>query len=214
MKKVVDNFDLFGQKLFEKELNEDEFYFLQVLVRGKDGNAVSGNNKNRLVRYYTITNKDQFFRIKDEVLALCRVNNARAYIHPTKRSFQEVANIVLQLTAKTFVSKQWKGLKSTYSTACGQSYITGDKKFIVDLDDITDKDEKFKEIEEFIFKLRGHGGENSDKVFMKVPTKSGWHLITYPFDLGTFSAKYPDIDVHKNNPTLLYYEWEVADESI
>ena len=56
--------------------------------------------------------------------------------------------------------------------------------------------------------MRGHGGENSDKVFMTVPTKSGVHLITWPFDLGQFKAKYPNIDVHKNNPTLLYFRWE------
>ena len=208
MKKVVDNFDQFAEKLFAQPLEEDEFYFLQVLVRGKDGNAVSGNNKNRLVRYYTITDRDKFLKIKDEVIALCRVNNARAYIHPTKRSFREVANLVLELTARTYISQNWKGLKSMYSTACGQSYLSSDKKFIVDIDDIAQDDKKLKEMEEYIYYLRGHGGENSDKVFMKVKTKSGYHLITYPFDLGEFSKKYPDIDVHKNNPTLLYFEWE------
>ena len=37
-----------------------------------------------------------------------------------------------------------------------------------------------------------------------IPTKNGHHLITTPFNLQQFKEKYPDIDVHKNNPTLLY----------
>jgi len=42
------------------------------------------------------------------------------------------------------------------------------------------------------------------KVITNIPTKNGIHLITTPFNLQQFKEKYPDIDVHKNNPTLLY----------
>ena len=209
MIKTVDNFELFAKKLFEKPLKEDEFYFLQILVRGKDGHHVSGNNKNRLVKYYTITSAEQLLSLKNEILAICHVDNARAYIHPTKRNAKEVANIAVELAIHTFVSQNWIGFKSMYSTACGQSFVTSDKKFIVDLDDIHEGDAILEQIREDIFKMRGHGGENSDKVFMTVPTKSGVHLITWPFDLGQFKEKYPTIDVHKNNPTLLYFRWEV-----
>ena len=183
MIKTVDNFELFAKKLFEKPLKEDEFYFLQILVRGKDGHHVSGNNKNRLVKYYTITSAEQLLSLKNEILAICHVDNARAYIHPTKRNAKEVANIAVELAVHTFVSQNWIGFKSMYSTACGQSFVTSDKKFIVDLDDIHEGDAILDQIREDIFKMRGHGGENSDKVFMTVPTKSGVHLITWSFDL-------------------------------
>ena len=33
---------------------------------------------------------------------------------------------------------------------------------------------------------------------------NGIHLITTSFNLQQFKEKYPDIDIHKNNPTLLY----------
>ena len=206
MGKIVDNFDLFAEKLFQTPLKEDEFYFLQILVRGKDGHKTGGNNKNRLVKYYTIYSPEQLLRYKDEIVAICRVDNARAYVHPTKRNAKEVANVAVELAVHTFVSQNWIGFKSMYSTACGKSFVTSDKKFIIDIDDIGPDDEKFKHIEKLIFEARGHGGENTDKVFMKVPTKSGWHLITYPFDVGHLAKHYPEIDVHKNNPTLLYYE--------
>lgn len=207
MVKTVDNFELFSNKLFEKPLKEDEFYFLQILVRGKDGHHVSGNNKNRLIKYYTITSAEQMMSLKNEILAICHVDNARAYIHPTKRSFKEVANIAVELAVHTYVSQNWIGFRSMYSTACGQSFIKGDKKFIVDLDDIHEGDPILEEIRNKIYTYRGHGGENSDKVFMTVPTKSGVHLVTYPFDIGQFEKDFPGIDIHKNNPTLLYFRW-------
>lgn len=48
----IDNFNEIGEILFgenNRPLSENEFYFLQILVRGKDGNHVSGFNilKNR-----------------------------------------------------------------------------------------------------------------------------------------------------------------------
>ena len=36
--KIVDNFDLLADKLFPEPLDEDEFYFLQIIQRKKDGN--------------------------------------------------------------------------------------------------------------------------------------------------------------------------------
>jgi hypothetical protein len=47
--------------------------------------------------------------------------------------------------------------------------------------------------------------EDSDKVEAIIPTKSGFHLITKRFDVMEFKKQYPDIDIQKKNPTLLYY---------
>jgi hypothetical protein len=37
-----------------------------------------------------------------------------------------------------------------------------------------------------------------------IPTKSGIHIITRPFNLKNFKEKYPDVDVHKDNMVILY----------
>jgi hypothetical protein len=34
---------------------------------------------------------------------------------------------------------------------------------------------------------------------------NGKHLITRRFDVMEFAKKYPDVDIQKKNPTLLYY---------
>ena len=41
-----------------------------------------------------------------------------------------------------------------------------------------------------------------------VPTLHGCHLITHKFDSKAFKEEFPDIDIHKDNPTLLYFNHE------
>jgi hypothetical protein len=43
------------------------------------------------------------------------------------------------------------------------------------------------------------------KIEAVIPTKNGHHLITKKFDVMAFKKEYPDIDIQKKNPTLLYY---------
>ena len=49
------------------------------------------------------------------------------------------------------------------------------------------------------------GYDVGPKVEAIIPTKNGHHLITKRFDVQSFKEKYPDIDIQKKNPTLLYY---------
>lgn len=200
--KLVDNFQLLMTKMTFN--SEDEFYFVQILIRGKDGHTepgVNGNNKNRLIKFYTIKSIEHLQRVKEEIQIICNQFNARAYIHPTKRSFLNVANECLRVTTEMFLSKNNMGLKGAYSTACGKSYISSDKMFIVDLDDdvVKQKTDIIKYIEDncepYTYK----------KLYFEVPTVHGLHLITKPFNTQKFKEAFPNIDVHKNNPTLLYY---------
>lgn len=215
MRKEVDNFNLIADRFFNESngvLDKDEFFFVQILVRGKDGHHVSGNNKNRLVKYYTITSKQQLLDLKEEIIGISKAVTGRVYIHPAKRSFKEVANVTLELTAHTYVSQNWVGMRSVFSTSAGKSFMAKDKKYIVDIDDVdlttVEGQHRVEMISERIKEIRGKGGNNADKVCLAVPTKSGVHLITHPFDVGTFQKSFPNIDVHKNNPTLLYFSWE------
>lgn len=69
---------------------------------------------------------------------------------------------------------------------------------------VVDIDEKiiWSGIMDFIDTLEPYSKDT--KYISNIPTKSGWHLITTPFNIAEFKKVYPDIDVHKNNPTLLY----------
>ena len=201
---IVDNFDLF--KKIINPLNDDEFYFVQILIRGKDGHTepgVNGNNKNRLIKFYTIKSAEHLARVEDEIKAICNAVNGRAYIHPTKRSFKAVGKECLRVTTEMFLCENNTGLKGAYSTACGKSYITADKKFIVDLDGENASHEKAIEINNYI--TQECETLNQNKYCYRVYTAHGMHLITTPFNTAKFSKQFPNIDIHKNNPTLLYF---------
>ena len=201
---IVDNFNVF--KKIINTLNDDEFYFVQILIRGKDGHTepgINGNNKNRLIKFYTIKSAEHLEKVENEIKSICNAVNARAYIHPTKRSFKAVSKECLKATVEMFLSENNIGLKGAYSTACGKSYITSDKKFVIDLDNENASQEKIKEIVDYITNECEPLSHN--KLCYRVDTAHGMHLITTPFNTERFYQKFPDIDVHKNNPTLLYF---------
>ena len=201
---IVDNFNIF--KKIINPLNEDEFYFIQILIRGKDGHTesgINGSNKNRLIKFYTIKSAEHLEKVENEIKAICNAVNGRAYIHPTKRSFKAVSKECLNATVEMFLSENNMGLKGAYSTACGKSYITADKKFVVDLDNENASQEKINEVIDYM--TNECEPLNQNKFCYYVPTAHGIHLITTPFNTVKFSQHFSDIDVHKNNPTLLYF---------
>lgn len=91
---MIDNFDIARQWM--KFDSDDEFFFIQVLVRGKDGNKANGNNTNRTIKYYTVRSLDEFNAIEQEIKYLCSQFNTRAYIHYSKRSFKQVGREMLR----------------------------------------------------------------------------------------------------------------------
>ena len=202
--KIVDNFDLFREKMNWN--SPDEFYFVQILIRGKDGHTepgVNGNNKNRGIKIYTIKSLEDLNKYESEIKAICHAVNGRCYVHPTKRSFNKIADECLRITTDVYLSKTNNvGLKAAYSTACGKSFISNDKKFIIDLDgeDVSKASDIIKYIEYYCEPF------NCIKYQYSVPTAHGMHLITTPFNRQKFGEKFPTIDVHTNNPTLLYFE--------
>lgn len=205
--KVVDNFDLIASHMSFN--SDDEFYFVQILVRSKDGHNANGNNKNRLIKFYTIRSVEELMARKNDIIGICRLFNARAYIHPTKRSFKAVGKEMLKEIVENIVSEQYQPMKRAYSTACGKSFITSDKKFVIDIDDnpaMTNY--AAMEITNSVMNYINKECEPLDKykVEYEVPTAHGRHLITSAFNVAKFNQKFPEITVQKNNPTLLYYK--------
>lgn len=220
---TVNNFDLIKNHLtFD---SPDDFYFVQVFVRGKDGRTanvdggpMNSNNKNRMVRIWTIRSLDEFEHAKYDIISIANSVGGRAYIHPTKRSFKDVARECLRLSTETYLSENYDGMKTAYARACGVSYNKKDKKFLVDID----WDDFAEEIATYLYKGREdllnnvrmfidsqcEPYEGESKILYEVPTLHGIHLITKPFNVKKFHDRFPKIVVHKNNPTLLYYTGE------
>lgn len=201
----VDNFDRICEMLeFNKK---DEFYFLQIIQRKKDGNVTdTGNNGYRTIKTYYIYSIEQLRKKEDKIKELCLKNNARAYINVNRRNAEEVVLSAIQQYAQLISEgNAYQGYR-VYDSACGSTRARGYKPlWVVDIDS---KDSKyFYKISNIINSCRG---AEENKVKYIIPTLNGYHLITIGFDVNQFNQKLAienldPIDIQKDNPTLLYY---------
>lgn len=205
---MVDNFNVI--RGFMKFENPGDFYFLELLQRKKDGNnVVNGHhNTSRLIKDYYISSLEQYDNLKDEIVEKCNSNNARAYIRLNKRNYKTVSlAFAEQMLMKVRTSQDFRNPKTEIASIVGQYHDAGkEKTWIVDLDDVGIDDPKVKKVIDIIAKVEPFDVE---KVLSGIPTKSGLHLITKPFNHQKFSTMVMEelgenIDVHKDNPTVLY----------
>ena len=197
---MIDNFEQIGKLL--KWDSDDEFYFVQILQRKKDnpGGVHGANNSSRLIKAYYITSLEQLNNLKEEIIVFATYFNARVGINLNKRSFYKTAFSTLEKIAAQMQNKSFKDVRRAYNTACGIHNSETDKFWIIDIDHATETDPKMLQFIDYDCMPFN----DTSKIRCIIPSKSGLHLITKPFNLKTFSDKYPDIDIQKNNPTNLY----------
>ncbi len=195
---MINNLDIIKPLLnFEKK---GDFYMLYVFKRKKDQPEAERDNHQsvRTIKTYCIESIDHLERRWDEIKQLCEMFKARAYIHIQKQNHFDVSlNMMVALAQR--IQDGNTNQKGLFDSVVGQ-IKTQEKRWIVDIDT---KDESFdREIQLFINTQCLPFGM---KIIANIPTKNGVHLITERFDVKTFSEKYPEIDIQKKNPTLLYY---------
>ena len=194
---MIDNLELIKPLLnFD---NEDDFYMLYIFKRKKDQPEGERDNHQsvRTIRSYCIKSIEQLEKRYDEIKMLCEVFKARAYIHVQKQNHKDVALDMLVGLAQRIKSGQHQQ-QNLFDSVVGQMK-TYEKRWIVDID--TKDEDIILNIRYAINMCKPEGL----KIHRSIPTKNGVHLITDRFDVMEFSEQYPDIDIQKKNPTLLYY---------
>ena len=209
---MVDNFDIIKPLL--KFNDHQDFYFLQLLLRKKDGNEVpaGSDNQRRLVRDYHITSAKMLDELKDDIIRHCNETNARAYLRLNKRNYKTIAMAYAQETLeKARKGEQFGNTYNEINSVIGR-FPEGhkeDKTWLIDIDDHAPDSNKVVVVKNIIARCEPIGED--DKVIATIPTRSGTHLITKPFNLQAFN-KFKQVEltddgevaVLKDNPTILY----------
>ena len=191
---MIDNFKLIKSLL--EFPNDDIYYHLQILRRGKDHPELPAAN--RVIKPYFICSLESLDYIEEEIKKLCEFFGARAYINLAPKSIKKTTMLQLKYLAQRAYEGDFKKIWKSWNTCAGK--IKGEEsRWVVDIDD---NNIKWNHIMDDIDTLEPYSIDT--KYITNIPTKSGWHIITTSFNLQQFKEKYPDIDVHKNNPTLLY----------
>ena len=191
---MIDHFNLVEKFIS----NRDELFSLvHILIRAKDhpGEKITKS----FVKTYFIKNKEQLREYKQEIVTLCNVFKARAYITISEKSYKKFQDALLVKLAEYNKDSVYRNperiLDSVAMKLKGLSDLwildVDDPKIEPKLIDYITKDSDIK--------------RNKCWIFAKIPTLQGFHLITSKFDSLEFHKLFPDIIIHKNPlGTVLY----------
>lgn len=178
--------------------DKNDFYMLYVFKRKKDQPEGERDNHQsvRTIKTYCIDSIEHLDKRYDEIKQLCEMFKARAYIHVQKQNHDDVS-LEMMMSLAERIKNGVKNQKGLFDSVVGQ-IKTQEKRWIVDVD-TTDK--KFlRDITMDLMEIQPVG----DKIEKVIKTKNGFHLITCKFNVMEFKRLYPDVDIQKKNPTLLY----------
>ena len=201
---MINNINLIKPLLNFSEVGD--FYMLYIFKRKKDQTTDKANHQSvRTIKTYCIESIEQLENRYDEIIQLCEMFKARGYIHIQKQNHKDVAmNMITEIVTR--IQSGQINQQHVFDSVVGQ-IKTNEKRWIVDID-VKDFD-YVSELADYIDSLRPEG----DKIEAVIPTKSGVHLITKRFDVMEFKKKYPEVDIQKKNPTLLYYPNSLDNEN-
>lgn len=193
---MIDNLELIRPLLDFSD--KDDFYMLYIFKRKKDQPEGERDNHQsvRTIKTYCIESIEHLEKRYDEIKQLCEMFKARAYIHVQKQNHKDVSLNMLAILAER-IRDGVPNQKGLFDSVVGQ-IKTKEKRWIVDID-IKDQD-YVRDVAIFVNNLRPQG----TKCEAIIPTKNGYHLITGRFDVLEFKKQYPEMDIQKKNPSLLF----------
>jgi hypothetical protein len=199
---MINNLELIKPLLNFSE--KGDFYMLYVFKRKKDQPEGERDNHQsvRTIKTYCIESVDHLDRRWDEIVQMCEMFKARAYIHVQKQNHFDVSlSMMVDLAQR--IQNGNHNQKGLFDSVVGQ-IKTQEKRWIVDVDTTSQHIQNM--ISNIIEMVKPNDGS---KIITKIPTKNGVHLITKRFDVMEFNKQIKERgeempDIQKKNPTLLY----------
>jgi len=198
---MIDNFDqILGFMEFD---TEDQFYYLQLIKRKKENEDIGSNSK--VIKNYYIKSKEQLISKKKEIIDICTLTNSRAMIRLNRRSFKRVGLKALENIVNSISCEQYEFIKNSYDRACGLVNSEKNKTWIVDIDA---QGLRYTEDVKYAISLL-----NPLHTTVTISSKTGFHLITKPFNTQVFYETLEQmctkelinsLEIHKDNPTNLF----------
>ena len=184
------------------------FFDVQLIRRGKDHPGLPAANYT--FKTYYIDSMEQFERYYPEIKTCCEMFGLRAYISVNAKEKTEATRKTLERYAHDIVTNDYRKPWKDFSSVCGG--LDGrEKRWIIDVDDCDDIDTYLNKICETV---RMCESGYDDPIVTIIPTRSGFHIITHPFNMKRFNDICDALSmtppgIKKNHITLLYENLEV-----
>lgn len=191
---MVDNFEKV-RKLLQFD-NPDEFYYISIMQRNKDGVKVASSHDNcRRIRTFYVFSLEELDRITPFIKEICDKINARCYIELNRKNIFDCQLSCISRLAECIKHRTRKSRAIMDSVVAGAP--SRDKWWLVDVD---------KKKYEPVTKVYDYVYEHNGIILNILPTVNGYHIITNRFDHREF--KFEDCEIKRNAFTLLYYNHE------
>lgn len=210
---MTNNFQVISEFLTEQfsslygddcSVKDDVFYNVALIGRKKDNALVDGK-----VKSYTINDVSDLDKYKQEIITICDALKVRAYISVNYKSHRQVALKVMVEIANYNLQDYFKSSRGLYDSVVAKFVDHKKQLWIIDVD----KDDSFgKSVDELtdLYIKTIESCKPYKKIVTVIPTKSGKHIITHPFDASEFYLKIGELVklgsnlIKKNDVTLLY----------
>lgn len=183
---------------------DDIFYNVALIGRKKDNALVDGK-----VKSYTINDISDLDKYKQEIITICDALKVRAYISVNYKSHKQATLDAMVEYANDIAQDCFNNSRGIYDSVVAKFADSKKQLWIIDVD----KDDSFgKSVDELtdLYIKTIESCKPYKKIVAVIPTKSGKHIITHPFDSSDFYLKIGELVklgsnlIKKNDMTLLY----------
>jgi len=208
---MTDNFELIKEfiqsqwnGLFDE--NKDAFYMVEIIGRKKDGASVESHK----FKTYFVKEIGDLDKYENEIKTLCDTLKMRAYISVNYKSFRKVTLNTMACYAERIAHDIFDKPYSVFESCAAKFVDRSSLLWIIDVDK-EDADYRNMIVDDLIkyYKDIIESCTPNKKIVAVIPTKTGRHIITLPFNTVEFinkacSIKSAESLIKKNNNTLLY----------
>ena len=182
----------------------DAFYNVVLIGRKKDNPLVIGK-----VKSYTINTIYDLDTYQQEIIAICDALKVRAYISVNYKSHKQVTLDAMVEYTNNIAQDCFNNSRGIYDSAVAKFVDRSKQLWIIDVDKDDSFDKSVDELTDLYIKTI-ESCKPYKKIVTVIPTKSGKHIITHPFDSSDFYLKIGELVklgsdlIKKNDMTLLY----------
>lgn len=180
----------------------DKYYVIELMRRGKDNPNMPAANYH--FRNYYIYSWHDLEKYEQEIKDICTLLKMRAYCSVNYKLMSQVALDTVAESARRIAAHDFKKFYNIFESASGKFVDRSNSIWVVDVDNV----DKHFPLESLITYINSMESGYKQNVIYIMPTKSGLHLITHPFNLQKFNESWNTslaaIDIKKNHLTLLY----------
>lgn len=187
----------------------DAFYTVEIIGRAKDNaRIIAGNHKFKTYYIRTIEDLDKY---ENEIKLLCDTLNMRAYVSINHKSMRHVTLNTIAEYANRIAQDNFDKPYSVFDSCAAKYTERSEQLWIIDVD--KEDCDRFgcgrDDLISYYRYIIENECEPKKKVVEIVPTKSGGHIITHPFNTVEFAnkacrGKTVEGLIKKNHLTLLY----------